>query len=122
MANRLEELRGSLNAERRRLNDELALARDGSPYDDQEPYASNRREDAAAETTEQVLRRAISKRTREQLAEVERALRKLDEGTYGLCDGCGKRIPPGRLQAIPQTTMCVECKSKQTKPSGRTAR
>jgi RNA polymerase-binding transcription factor DksA len=54
----------------------------------------------------------LAKRTREQLAEVEHALDKFGEGTYGQCDHCGKDIPLARLEAIPQTSVCVECKSK----------
>jgi DnaK suppressor protein len=39
----------------------------------------------------------------------ERALAKLDEGTYGLCDACGKPIAPKRLQAMPDVVLCIEC-------------
>jgi RNA polymerase-binding transcription factor DksA len=37
------------------------------------------------------------------------ALRRFDAGTYGICTGCGIRIPYVRLSAIPETTVCVEC-------------
>jgi DnaK suppressor protein len=43
------------------------------------------------------------------LARVERALEKLDEGTYGTCDACGKPIPTPRLQAMPDSVLCVTC-------------
>jgi DnaK suppressor protein len=43
------------------------------------------------------------------LERTERALAKLDEGTYGTCDSCGAVIPPKRLQAMPDSTLCVEC-------------
>jgi DnaK suppressor protein len=43
------------------------------------------------------------------LARTERALAKLDEGTYGLCDACGEPIPPGRLRALPDSVLCVSC-------------
>ena len=43
------------------------------------------------------------------LERVERALAKLDEGTYGTCDGCGGPIAPKRLEAMPDSTLCVEC-------------
>jgi RNA polymerase-binding transcription factor len=43
------------------------------------------------------------------LERVERALAKLDEGTYGTCDGCGRPIPEKRLAAMPESTLCVEC-------------
>jgi DnaK suppressor protein len=40
---------------------------------------------------------------------VQRALAKLDEGTYGTCDRCGKPIAPGRLQAAPESPLCIDC-------------
>ncbi|MFN8150139.1 MAG: TraR/DksA C4-type zinc finger protein [Solirubrobacterales bacterium] len=42
-------------------------------------------------------------------ARITRALEKLDEGTYGICDGCGERIPAGRLRAAPESALCVSC-------------
>jgi RNA polymerase-binding transcription factor len=38
---------------------------------------------------------------------IVRALEKLDEGTYGICDECGEPIPVGRLKAAPESTLCV---------------
>jgi DnaK suppressor protein len=46
-----------------------------------------------------------------KLADVERALEKLDEGTYGACDRCGSPIPEGRLEARPWSVLCVACAS-----------
>jgi DnaK suppressor protein len=43
------------------------------------------------------------------LERVERALAKLDEGSYGTCDRCGGPIAPKRLAAMPDSTLCVEC-------------
>jgi RNA polymerase-binding transcription factor len=43
------------------------------------------------------------------LMRTERALAKLDEGTYGICDRCGAEIPPGRLRAMPDSVLCVAC-------------
>ncbi|WP_205697632.1 TraR/DksA family transcriptional regulator [Conexibacter sp. SYSU D00693] len=47
------------------------------------------------------------------LARVERALAKLDEGTYGQCDACGAEIPPARLQAMPDGVHCLACAAAQ---------
>lgn len=47
------------------------------------------------------------------LARTERALAKLDEGTYGTCDGCGDPIAPARLQAMPDAMLCLACASAQ---------
>jgi DnaK suppressor protein len=46
-----------------------------------------------------------------KLQDVERALAKLDDGTYGTCDSCGGAIEPARLEAIPWATRCVGCAS-----------
>ena len=43
------------------------------------------------------------------LADVTRALEKLGEGSYGLCDRCGVEIPPERLDILPWAVMCVRC-------------
>jgi RNA polymerase-binding transcription factor len=47
------------------------------------------------------------------MARTERALAKLDDGTYGICDVCGERIPPGRLQALPESVLCLSCAKAQ---------
>ncbi|NOY81221.1 MAG: TraR/DksA family transcriptional regulator [Kiritimatiellaeota bacterium] len=46
-----------------------------------------------------------------RLALVQEALRRLDEGTYGRCIDCGKRIQSARLDAIPYAKLCVDCKA-----------
>ena len=40
---------------------------------------------------------------------LERALAKLEEGSYGVCDRCGQAIAPGRLQAAPESVLCIDC-------------
>jgi DnaK suppressor protein len=45
-----------------------------------------------------------------ELSQIERALGKLKQGTYGLCEGCQKKIPVARLNALPFSTTCVDCK------------
>jgi DnaK suppressor protein len=47
------------------------------------------------------------------LARTERALAKLDENTYGTCDSCGAAIPPARLQAMPDSVLCMKCAGAQ---------
>ena len=50
------------------------------------------------------------------LARTERALAKLDDGTYGSCDTCGEPIAPARLHAMPDGVMCLTCASSQRHP------
>ena len=47
------------------------------------------------------------------LERTERALAKLDEGTYGVCDGCGAPITRGRLKAMPDGVLCLECSAAE---------
>ncbi|MFG2140649.1 TraR/DksA family transcriptional regulator [Streptomyces sp. NPDC048650] len=56
---------------------------------------------------------ALASNAREMLQQTERALGRLDAGTYGLCENCGKAIGKARMQAFPRATLCVECKQKQ---------
>jgi len=110
-------LRSRLESEQRRLNKELEQSiasarpteerREGSPF--------GKREEEATESLELEKRLALEKRIREQLAEVEHALQKFQEGTYGLCDSCGQPIDPARLEALPQASLCLNCKTRQTK-------
>lgn len=44
-----------------------------------------------------------------ELANIERALERIRNGSYGKCDYCGDKIPLARLQALPYATMCIEC-------------
>ena len=53
--------------------------------------------------------------------QVERALERLREGTYGICEGCGRRIPETRLRYQPAATRCVECQAHWDRINGRTA-
>jgi DnaK suppressor protein len=47
------------------------------------------------------------------LERTERALAKLDDGTYGCCDVCGAEIPAGRLRAMPDGVLCLKCAASQ---------
>src|SRR5437867_3385478 len=53
--------------------------------------------------------------------QVERALERLREGAYGVCEGCGRRIPVARLKYQPAATRCVECQAHWDRLNGRTA-
>ena len=54
------------------------------------------------------------------LARTERAVAKLDDGSYGRCDVCGDPIPPGRLRALPDAVLCLRCAQLQRRsPSPR---
>ncbi len=50
---------------------------------------------------------------KERLVQLEEALRKLEEGSYGICDECGKEIYEDRLKVMPFATLCVKCQSRK---------
>lgn len=102
-----------LQVEYKRLTDELAQLetnkstaeerREGSPF--------GKREEEATETLELEKRLTLENRIRQEMAAVEHALEKIEKGTYGLCDNCGKKIDPQRLEALPQASLCLNCKA-----------
>lgn len=112
-----KKLREYLESEQKRLTEELEQLkasvpgveerREGSPF--------GKREEEATETLELEKRLALENRTRQELAGIEHALQKFEEGTYGLCDNCGQPIAPERLEALPQASLCVNCKAQQAK-------
>jgi RNA polymerase-binding transcription factor DksA len=53
--------------------------------------------------------RALLQQARAHLAELDAALARLDDETYGVCVGCGRPIAPERLDALPTATVCVSC-------------
>lgn len=81
--------------------------KEGSPF--------GKREEEADEASELEKRLALEERLRESLNEVEHALQKYEAGTYGLCDSCGQTIEKDRLEAIPQASLCLSCKTQQAK-------
>ncbi|MEZ5398091.1 MAG: TraR/DksA C4-type zinc finger protein [Bryobacteraceae bacterium] len=52
-----------------------------------------------------------------QLRDVEEALQRIAGGTFGVCQGCGRRIPRRRLSAVPWTAFCFECQSTALPPA-----
>ena len=112
-----DELCQRLKEERERLTKELEQlkasappvgeTKEGSPY--------GKKEEGAAEAFELEKRLALERRLMESRGEVEHALNKFEQGTYGLCDMCGKSINVERLEVFPQATLCLNCKASQSK-------
>jgi DnaK suppressor protein len=47
------------------------------------------------------------------LDKIQKALLRLDDGTFGVCEECGEKISQKRLEARPETTLCIRCKEEQ---------
>jgi DnaK suppressor protein len=113
----LDKIRSRLESERSRLQTELEqfqasaqpteVRREGSPF--------GKREEEATESFELEKRLALEKQIKEKLNEVEHALDKFAQGTYGLCDICGQPIDPARLEALPEANLCLNCKARNVR-------
>jgi RNA polymerase-binding transcription factor DksA len=68
--------------------------------------------DSSQVTAERGELEALTVTLAEKLGEIEGALRKLDEGTYGRCERCGGPIAEARLEAMPAARLCITCASK----------
>jgi DnaK suppressor protein len=98
--------RAQLEAERASLRRQLVELLGSGEGD--EPAFDEGFADSSQVAAEQGEVRALAANLQSLLADVERALKKLDEGTYGSCEVCGQPIAPARLEAMPATRYCVQ--------------
>lgn len=66
------------------------------------------RADVASEVFDREVEQSVAGHADAELAEIDSALRRLDEGRYGLCEECGRKISEDRLRTMPATRYCVE--------------
>jgi RNA polymerase-binding transcription factor len=69
--------------------------------------------DAGTKTFEREQELSIANNRLDLLTQMERAIDRIDAGTYGRCESCGNPIPKARLQAFPSATLCVSCKQRE---------
>jgi DnaK suppressor protein len=69
--------------------------------------------DLASNERERELTLTLGDRDRGKLSEIEDALERIGDGTYGECEECGEPIADNRLRALPFTKVCIECQSKK---------
>ncbi len=69
--------------------------------------------DAGTKAFERERELALAQNARDLLEQAERALARMDAGTYGVCESCGQPIGKARLQAFPRATLCVPCKQRE---------
>ena len=106
-------LRSRLEKEKKRLLEVLEQAKTGAGEERREGSPFGKREEEATESFELEKRLALEKQVRTKLAEIDHALSKFANGTYGFCDVCGQPISPERLEALPQANLCLKDKAKQ---------
>jgi RNA polymerase-binding protein DksA len=69
--------------------------------------------DIASDDIDRKMIEAIGSQELKRLKLIDSALTRIQQGKYGLCMKCGKRIPQDRLEAIPYALMCIECKTAE---------
>jgi RNA polymerase-binding protein DksA len=75
--------------------------------------ADNHLADAATVTYDRELDQGLEDSADVILTKIDAALKKIDEGTYGMCESCGQPIGEERLEAVPWATLCIDCKRKE---------
>ena len=70
--------------------------------------------DGTTEAVERITKVGAAEQLDAMRTDVVRALEKLEEGTYGICDRCGRLIPEERLDARPWSVLCVDCAAGRT--------
>jgi DnaK suppressor protein len=107
------QVRTRLEAEKKRIKEELNQLNSSRTMEDRrEGSPFGKREEEATESMELEKRLELESRLNSLLTEVERALQKLDAGTYGYCDICNTAIDPARMEALPQAILCISCRQK----------
>ena len=113
----LIEQRRLLEDRRNQLMKELKIdgvknAHPGNDFDAKFPDYGDKEDENAAEVAAFEGNLSMEKNLELSLFNVDKALKKIDEGKYGLCEKCGKMIAPERLRAFPSATACMDCKKK----------
>jgi DnaK suppressor protein len=111
----LDEVRGELVADRERLAAELNLA-EHELHDlmrDAGDGAGNDQADVGSTTFERDHEMTLANNARGMLSQTNRALARIEHGTYGVCERCGEPIGKMRLMAFPRATLCLPCKQRE---------
>lgn len=100
------------------LRDELGGVRDGLGEDERElegqgdDFSETDSGDMSQSIFDREMDASVGEQIKRRLREVERALQKIEEGTYGICDDTGESIPRGRLEAVPEAIRTVEAQQR----------
>jgi DnaK suppressor protein len=111
----LAEVRDGLEADRLRLRRELNMA-EHELHDlmrDAGDGAGNDQADVGSTTFERDHEISLANNARNMLAQTERALERIEDGSYAVCEGCGQPIGKMRVMAFPRATLCLSCKQRE---------
>jgi RNA polymerase-binding protein DksA len=103
----IENARRTLEVERARIQLELS-------EEVEHPHVAHGAQTAAAtEVTESQRGQQLRDREAQHLGQIEAALRRIEAGTFGQCETCGKPIAPERLEAVPAAPDCIDCHARK---------
>ena len=108
----LDAIRCELEERRRSTGDRVAALAERPELGSAQGFGK-RIGDGTTEAISRLTEIGVGRSLESTLARSERALVKLDEGTYGDCDACGESIPRGRLEAMLDSTLCVGCAASE---------
>lgn len=100
------EMRKELLAEKRKLLQKMGIETESTETIGRNPD----RADLAQNYSARERNRALAAMEQEQLSQIENALQRLDDGSYGACIQCGDPIAPARLQILPYASLCMKCR------------
>jgi RNA polymerase-binding protein DksA len=113
-----DHFRELLLEERRRVVAAIANLHDDHPgtltdESGEEAAFDNHLADTATETYDRELDYTLEENSEHVLAEIDAALKRIEDGTYGICTNRGEQIPVERLEALPYATLCIDCQREQ---------
>lgn len=113
----IEALKKALIAERERLGREIAgldadLSESLEDSSEESPYDQHLAETAGV-TLDREIDLTLEENARAVIAQIDRALQKMEGGDYAVCDKCGKAIGEERLKIVPFATLCIDCKRQE---------
>jgi RNA polymerase-binding protein DksA len=112
-----EHFRTRLQEERKRVKEAIDYLHEENPGnvqdETQDSTADNHPADVATVTFDRELDYSLEENEERLLEAIDAALARIDDGTYGICSTCGQPIGEERLEALPWTTQCIDCKRKE---------
>jgi DnaK suppressor protein len=93
--------------------DVLGLERDWTDRSELDPAHSSHMAESGSDAFEEDVRLARMESAGDEIVEIEEALDRIRDGTYGACEGCGAPIRIARLRAIPYARYCIPCKEAE---------